>query len=184
MAHPYHYAIDLFARGALAEHTGFIWPPLILLCTLRLAQGSFWGLPGLTLTYAGLVLSHPMTAAIFSPVILGYALISAPGRRWASLVATLGGLRLGLGVTGLYLVPALTLQDHVFIERLWSWSTPEQFFLFSGSVPENYRPFLLAISGVALTSLGAVRFVLPRGPLRAGRELAPRGGVLAAGRGG
>jgi hypothetical protein len=168
MGHPYHYAIDLFARGALAEHAAFVWLPLILLCTRRLARGSFWAVSGLALAYAALVLSHLMTAVIVTPVILGYALISAPaGQHGAKLAAILGGLALGLGVSGLYLAPVLTLQDHVFFERLWSWSTPEQFFLFSGSVPGPYAGFLWAISVVALTTLvlcGVSFVALRRGP--------------------
>jgi len=119
MATPYHLASDLYVRGALAEYWAFIWMPLILFFVHRLVQGQRLAVAGCALSYALLVMTHLPTTLIFSPIPVCYAFyMASPGRRIRDTGWTVGALTLGAGVSFVYLWPALTTQQFVFLERM------------------------------------------------------------------
>lgn len=62
--------VDIFVRGALGEAMSFIFPPLLL---WGFAKHSY---PLLILGWAGLFLTHPVAAALFSAFFLGASLIN------------------------------------------------------------------------------------------------------------
>ncbi len=70
---PYRF-VDLYVRGAIGEHMGFVFPPLILLGLLWIAKKktSYW--PGVlvSLSTAGLILSHNAVSLMFLPIIILY----------------------------------------------------------------------------------------------------------------
>ncbi len=76
MAMPYHLA-DLYMRGAMAELWAFVWLPLILFFTYRIARGRWFACAGLAVSYALLVMTHLPTTLIFSVVPIGYVLFTA-----------------------------------------------------------------------------------------------------------
>jgi len=119
MATPYHLASDLYVRGALAEYWAFIWMPLILFFVHRLVQGQRLAVAGCALSYALLVMTHLPTTLIFSPIPVCYAFyMASPSRRIRDTGWTVGALTLGAGVSFVYLWPALTTQQFVFLERM------------------------------------------------------------------
>ncbi len=106
MAAPYHLA-DWYQRAALAEFVAFAWLPLIALAIE--AQPRRWATPLLAVSFAGLVMTHlPLalltTAGLIAPMVLM--------RRQYLFAYTVAGA-LGLGLSAIYLLPALTLQDHI-----------------------------------------------------------------------
>ena len=105
---PYRFSV-IYVRASLGEHLAFVFLPLILWSLnnkfitqkKRLIIGS--------LSLAGLLLSHLMTAQIFLPLIILYALyqlITAKNKRLVAGTYCLMAI-LGLGLSGYYLLPAL-----------------------------------------------------------------------------
>ncbi|GAB4445717.1 MAG: hypothetical protein Kow00120_15800 [Anaerolineae bacterium] len=107
---PFHM-VNVYVRGdSLAEFFAFAWYPLTLLAVDRLLER--WSGPraaGLALAYAGLLLTHNISAFIFSPFLLLYLLLmgarrAAPLRGYAA-----GALALALGavLAAWFWLPAL-----------------------------------------------------------------------------
>jgi hypothetical protein len=112
---PYHVNIDLYARGALAELWTFVWMPLTLLAVEGVIERRRFATIGLALSYGCLVLTHLPTTLIFSLIPLTYSFYLAPaGERSRSFVMTLAGMSLGAGLSAIYLLPALTMQEFIF----------------------------------------------------------------------
>jgi len=133
MAAPYH-VYDIYGRGALAEASAYAAVPLIALGLKRLAEGRARYLPLLATGYAALLLSHLPSALLVSvflipPYVIFEARRSAAPVRFLAL-ALAGGL-LGIGVAGIYLVPALRLLPYASAEVLSAnFYRPENWFLW------------------------------------------------------
>jgi hypothetical protein len=122
--------IDAVNRGALAELLALALLPLILWAFRRFLNSGKWsyGLTGL-LSYALLVLTHNITALIFTPVLIGYLLMVSTVRRFQSKdagerianrgVIALGFVILGLGLSAFFWIPALLERDLVQITQLY-----------------------------------------------------------------
>ena len=146
MAMPYALAVDLYRRAALGEYFTFVWMPLILHFTNRLARGHRNAFIGLTIAYSLLVLTHLPITLVFSMVPGVYALWVAD-RDYAvkAGMQTGAALALGIGLSATYLIPAMTTQDSIDVENLNLFS--EKHFLFSGA----YRSLLTpSFSGLAM----------------------------------
>lgn len=117
MAAPYHLH-DIYVRGALAETAAFMWLPLIALAIDRLPQRRAMLL--LAASFAALLLSH-LPLAMLTGIFLVAPMI---GRRlWLGdriLVPAAMAGALATGLAAFYLLPAMTLQDHVSIAMLWA----------------------------------------------------------------
>jgi len=69
---PYH-AVDVYVRGAMAEHWALVWFPLILLAVYKVIKEKSWGWVFLlALSYGFLLLSHNIMAMLFSVVALAW----------------------------------------------------------------------------------------------------------------
>ena len=105
---PYHLA-DTYLRGALAEAFAFAFLPLCLWAVHRLiVEGRARYLLLLSLSFAGLIVTHNLTALMFTPVLLGYVLLLwylTRGTREALL--SLLSLALGVLLDGFYWLPVL-----------------------------------------------------------------------------
>jgi hypothetical protein len=80
---PFHL-VNVYVRGdSLSEFWAFAWYPLILLAALRLARRPSWrrALP-LALAYAALVLTHNISALIFTPFLGLYVVGLLAIRDW------------------------------------------------------------------------------------------------------
>lgn len=153
MVAPYHL-LDFYVRGALAEFTAFIWYPLIALAIVRLPERR--GVILLVLAYAGLVLTHlPMA------MLTGFFLIAPLGiykvsQDWRTLRPMIVGGVLALGLAAFYLVPALTMQDRISSQLLWTpWYQASIWGLlaFGPLFQMLYIPALIV--GLAVLSLSA-----------------------------
>lgn len=116
MAAPYHL-IDFYRRGALAEFLTAAIIPVVAI-GLRRARNGKVGV--LAVSYALLIMTH-LPVALLASLLLVLPLAVTNLRR--SHIISIGtGLLLGLGLASFYLLPALMLQDHVSIGRLWQQS--------------------------------------------------------------
>lgn len=133
MAAPYHL-YDIYGRGALAEASAYAAVPLIALGLKRLAEGRARYPSLLAVGYAALLLSHLPSALLVSiflipPYVIFEARRSAAPMRFLGL-ALVGGL-LGIGVAGIYLVPALGLLPYASADALSAtFYRPENWFLW------------------------------------------------------
>jgi len=117
MSAPYHLAVDLYKNFAFAELWGFVWMPLVMLFTRAAMRGGKGALAGLPLNYALLIMTHLPTTLLFSWVPLVYALwMAEPGSRLGSFVRVAGGMLLGIGLSAVYLLPAMTTQQYVLFD--------------------------------------------------------------------
>jgi hypothetical protein len=132
---PYHLA-DAYLRGAIPEHAAFIFPPLILWAYTAAfrcgAEGFRYAADGYSthgystdapitdhrspitpllwgaLAWAGLVLTHNLTALLMVPVAALYLLVLAAWTgHWRRLLGAAGSLALAAGLTAYFWLPAL-----------------------------------------------------------------------------
>jgi uncharacterized membrane protein len=149
---PYRF-VDLYVRGAIGEHTAFIFPPLIL---YFLRKQSFFGT---SLSLAALILSHNAITLMFLPIIGLYSLyilIFEAKKRWMFTVYCLLSIALGFALSAFFWVPAFfegkyTLRDIVTSGEAVMRFVPWTWFMYS---PWNYG------QGDSLTkSLGFMQWV-------------------------
>ncbi|RJQ25329.1 hypothetical protein C4577_06010 [Candidatus Parcubacteria bacterium] len=77
---PYRF-VDLYVRGAIGEHTAFIFPPLLLYFLLKLfkvkssnSHEQYFYSIGIAFSLAGFILSHNAISLMFLPFIFFYVL--------------------------------------------------------------------------------------------------------------
>lgn len=141
---PYRF-VDMYVRGAIGEHVAFAFMPLLFLAARQMSkhrEQTLWG-PVLSLTTAGLLLSHNAVSLMFLPVCtayLAYLWIWETDRAGWYLRDTVWFGGLGVAAAAFFWVPALlegkyTLRDIVTSD---DWRTrfvdPRQFVY----TPWNY----------------------------------------------
>ena len=158
MALPYRLT-DIYTRGALAEHAAFVWLPLIALGIGALPRR--WAPPLLAASVAGLLLTHLPTsvlALVFLIAPLGIRRVLQDRRTLAPGVCA--GL-LGAGLAAFFLLPALTLQDHIQSNLLWTpHFTVLNWFVWTWDKDSwmAFSPFLVACAGVVVLALRGGRW--------------------------
>ena len=122
VAMPYHL-MNHMLRGATGEFSIYALLPLLLLAMGRISRGQAFSVPLFAVVFAACILTHlPSSLLICVFVIPVYAVwlsgigLSAVTRY--GLLAVAGCL--GLALSAAYLVPALTLQDHINAQYWWS----------------------------------------------------------------
>jgi hypothetical protein len=130
---PFHL-VNVYVRGdSLSEFYAFVFYPLILWALLCLKERpSRAGVAWLALSYGGLILTHNLSALMFSPFVAAFALwvvfgpgsrrgmeIAAPAgernaRRWHVLAWILGG-----GLLGLALAASLWWTAAAELDEVW-----------------------------------------------------------------
>jgi hypothetical protein len=195
LAFPYR-RYDLWVRGALPEFAAFVWPPLLLyfsILLLRPARRTAWlSLPalGLALSWAGLILTHNLTAlmalmvtAAAVPLAAALPTLAHLGNNYANRLAQVA-LRLGTPalwgglLSAFYGVPALweaawvgigaTPSAHGYAAHFAAWTDLNQSGLrydypaaAAATVPlPSYTLPLLLLGGVALLRPGRQRSAL------------------------
>lgn len=119
IAMPYHLAINLYERAALAEFWAFVWMPLILFFVHDMSRRRLISFTGVALSYALLVGTHPPTTLMFSLIPLGYAYTIAEKRqRIFALALTAGAMAFGLCLSAVYVLPVLFMQRFVAINDM------------------------------------------------------------------
>ncbi|WP_304280972.1 hypothetical protein [Caulobacter segnis] len=130
MLAPYHQ-LCVFVRGALGETVAYIVLPL-LAASLERAVRSWRWTPALAVSYAALVLSHPIIAMLATVGVLpAYALYlvwSAPAEaRLMVVVRGAAGAALGLALAAFYLGPATLLQSASTMDHMWGTAATDPY---------------------------------------------------------
>lgn len=106
---PYHL-LDVFVRGAIPEYLSFVLLPLILYFFYRLGnEGRARYYAGLGVCYGACLMIHIPIAYLLSYVLIIYALVWAVvGRDWRIVFRIGLGMTIGLLLSAIYWVPAVT----------------------------------------------------------------------------
>jgi hypothetical protein len=187
---PFHL-VNVYVRGdSLSEFYAFIFYPLIL-WALDLPEGRPLRRAGVALAYAGLLLTHNISAFIFTPFVLLYVLIR---RRpdWRTL-GDLSALGLGLLLSAWFWLPALgesnlaqlgaVTQGYFHYTNHFRARNLVQncfFFDYSLSSPER-TPFAMGLTQAVGAALGGVVLLVRLVTARVGRPVGgqPVGAGLA-----
>jgi hypothetical protein len=148
IALPYHFDTDIWFRSALGEQAAFIFMPLAALCILKLADDNRY-VVGLAFSFAGLIFSHLPSTLLFAPALIFLTLWTAWQSRSALVVwkSTCGAL-LGSGVSAIYVLPALSLQNLIQISN-WFQHSPEENLLVTSEMASKFAIFLFPILAIA-----------------------------------
>jgi hypothetical protein len=135
---PYHVAIDLYERAAISELWAFVWMPLILYFLNKIKKGHKFAIIGMAVSYGLLIMTHLPTTLIFSIIPIAYLFIdidrkSMRNEIWSTLVAII----LGVSLSAIYWLPALSTQGYVNLQRPGIWFLYMDNYLFSQLIPEN-----------------------------------------------
>ena len=108
---PFHL-VNIYVRGdSLSEFWAFVWYPLILLYAGQSATGRRRAAFALSLSLAGLVLTHNVSALIFAPFIVVWSLLglarATRAQRLHGLIALSAAAALALALTAWFWLPAL-----------------------------------------------------------------------------
>jgi hypothetical protein len=160
---PYHLSIDLYTRGAVPELWSFAWIPLALhFATDVIRTYSKSAMAGLIITYALLILTHLFTTLLFTPVLVGYAILLMKDEgRLPALQRFAISLLVGIGLSAAYLLPALEHEKNIPASRLIELRPASRYqgnFLFADPTYNQGTgrdDFLRKISWTTLSVLGA-----------------------------
>ncbi len=178
---PFHMA-NVYVRGdSLSEFYAFAFYALILWAIVRLRRAPTVGhLAFLSASYAGLMLTHNVSALIFTP-LAGLALLaaalSAPHYRVRVLLAGAAAFLLGASVSAWFWVPALFERDAVSLvdmttgyfnyaghfrgSNLVQWT-----LLFDYTIDGRHTPFVIGGLQAALGALGLATIAMSWLPRR------------------
>ncbi len=174
--------IDLYIRGALAEHLVFVWFPLVLWAFHAVLHGPARRSPArialAVLLMAALILTHNLSAMIFAPLLVAYVVILLLAARsdpplGRSVLALVVVLILAALLTSFYWLPVLAESQYVglghsasqgYRDHLLPWldlsslSPTYPYPTAPGVVP----PFRLGLLQWAVLLGATVLLVLPR----------------------
>jgi len=164
MATPYHLAADLYIRGSFAEYWAFVWMPLILFFTHKVAKGNKLAVAGLAVSYALLLMTHLPTTLIFSPILVCYAFyLSNQGQKLRVTGKVLTGVALGIGLSAIFLWPAMTTQQLVFLDRMTTgYFSYKNWLLFSNFSLWKEEKLPLLLLTLDLAAIACCAFVVAR----------------------
>ncbi len=163
---PYH-AVDVYVRGAMAEHWALVWFPLILLAVYKIIKEKSWRWTLLlALSYGFLLLSHNIMSMLFSVVALVWGLMWLfLTRDFKKIIRLVIGVIWAVFLAGFFLLPVILEKRFVHTETLLMgyfnylahFATLKQLFLktdwyWGASVygPDDMMPFMIGILHWAL----------------------------------
>jgi hypothetical protein len=152
---PYIVGQTIYDRVSIGELTTFLWMPLILALCDRIYPPRLWVIGAIGVAFALLILSNVLTAALFFPVMLLYAIVSGKheGASYLDCIAfVLGSVALGIGVAATYIFPLLASHrflnaDAVPANHPYAELGRQLLFITSSEVAA-YR---IALAGIALS---------------------------------
>ena len=167
---------EMYIQGNYAQFLGLACYPLVLWCYFQVIQtGKMRYIIGGAFAYAALLLSHNISAMIFSPVLAAYAIFWLLQRkRWSALRDLIVSAILGLGLSAFFWLPAFYESRWIqlsqitkghFDFRLHFLSLEE---LFSANVPLDYAavnvyfPLSIGRAMIALATMALLATLLAR----------------------
>ncbi len=121
MVLPYHLVVDFYIRFSFAELWSFAWMPLILSLSLKISDNRLMSVLWLSIGLALLMLTHLPTLIIFIPVFIGHCLFTTDNsKRKIVFTHHVLALILATGLSAMYWVPAMTTQEYISIQSMFS----------------------------------------------------------------
>jgi len=116
---PFHTA-ELYVRGAFAGLFAYVWYPLVLLFLLRVwrKRACSRDICLLAFSFAGLVMTHLVSAFMMGLVVAGVLLTLTVRREWSAAIQGVAGMLWGLALAAVYLLPAIMERPLVHISYL------------------------------------------------------------------
>ncbi len=149
---PYHFATDIWMRGALGEQAAYVFMPLTALCLLKIPRDSRY-IVGLAFSFAGLMLSHIPTALLYAPVLVFLTIWFAWQHRTPMIILKSGcGAVLGTGLSAIYILPAFSLQSMINASN-WFQHAPEKNLFVTQEMSNKFGVFLFPILAIAVLFL-------------------------------
>ncbi len=184
--------VDIYVRCAFTEFCAFVFFPLILLLFLELVEtGQRRYLALASLAYAGLILTHIVTAFLFTPLLMVYVLwlvlrqARQNLRQWLRLSSlSLAAAVLGLGLSAVFLLP-IPVERNFIAQAQWTRATYsyDQHFVYPFQLLSAFWDYGYAVEGPQDTmslqlGLVAVTLALVATVLALRRRTTGRGTVL------
>ena len=148
--------VDIYVRCAFYEFCTFVFFPLILLLFLELVEtGQLRYLALAGLAYAGLILTHIVTAFLFTPLLMAYVLWlvlrkAGPSlRQWLRLSSlSLAAAVLALGLSAVFLLP-VTVERSYIAQEQWTRATYsyDQHFIYPFQLLSAFWDYGYAVEG-------------------------------------
>ena len=171
---PYHI-LNLYWRGDLAEYSAAtLMPAVLLFGFLLIRHGQLRYFVGLAIAYCVLILTHNISALVFSGLLVAFiaaiAIVIKPPRK--RLLAAAGALAVGIALSAFFWLPAMTMLDLVNSEALRQnrfhysrhfLSVPHLFsgtYVEKGAFPKSHLS--LDTLAVSITAMGCVWLVFKR----------------------
>lgn len=116
---PYH-AVNFYVRGAMGEMWGLMFFPALLWSLVKLEEKTnILNLLLVAVSLFGLLTSHNLSAMIFLPITLVWAIyLFLKGRKKSFLWLGLGSVIIGIMLSAFYLLPAAFEKDLVHLETM------------------------------------------------------------------
>lgn len=115
---PFIFGQSLYTRSSLGELAAFIWMPL----ALYLCSSIEWTpatISCLAIVIGLLIVSHVLTAALFMPLMIGYAVASRPRDPAAKvLTAVFAATALAVGIVAIYVFPLFVFRDLIQVTAM------------------------------------------------------------------
>lgn len=147
---PYHLLEDIYSRSAFAEFWAMTWLPLIFYYNDKILYDNRKSIIKLSYAYALLIMSHLPTTLITSPFIVLYPLvITRKTERTKYFLRVVFAMLLGIGISAVYLIPALTLQWAASMNELTDnyFYYGFHFFFTDKEINKEYKQELLLMIG-------------------------------------
>jgi hypothetical protein len=139
---PYHI-LNLYIRGVIPELFAYIWFPLILLFIQKIFINRRSSMLFMSLSYAGLIMTHLVSSFMFSFVMVGYGLYLFLVERKKGMSEMLCAMALGIGLSSLYLMPVVFEKGLIHIEFIKIFNYKDYFlFLFKNLMDNKFYPIL------------------------------------------
>ena len=170
---PFHL-VNLYVRGdALSEFYAMALFPLLLWLAILAAQRTTPArLLGLSVAYAALMVTHNISALVFTPFLglwllaLHFGTTRSP-HPWLRLGASVGALGLGLALSAWFWIPALANRGLVqlheqttgyfhFAGHFRGWDLVQRRFLFDYAIAAAQDPFRMGLVQAALVVTGVL----------------------------
>ncbi|MCX8068691.1 MAG: 6-pyruvoyl-tetrahydropterin synthase-related protein [Anaerolineae bacterium] len=164
-AAPFHL-VNVYVRGdSLSEFYAFVFYPLVL-WALDLPAGRPFRRAAVALVYAGLLLTHNISALIFTPFVLLYTLMRHRPNR--GMLRDLGALGLGLALAAWFWFPALAESPLVqlgpvtegyfhYTNHFRGWNLVQDSFGFDYSLTSPGRtPFAMGLAQAIGAGVGTL----------------------------
>jgi len=145
-----HFYVTALVRGSWPEVCALAIVPWLFWATIRLIREASWrNRVTVTLLYAALVLTHSLSALLFTPLLIGYSLVTiwrwpdgSTRARWVTMAVTALALGTGVLIAGFFLIPFVAEAPFVQLQRAAVFDYHAHFISLSElfSAPVQYDP--------------------------------------------